>query len=222
MPKPWLKLWSALLENEKIQRLDGNQTKNWLLLLCVALRFDKRGMLPPISSIAFQIRRSLETTQQILNEMVTLKLVESSPKYYAIHDWEYWQGNAKSDAQRKREQRDKKRDKSRDIIRDNICDTSQPRSQPATREFVPKSRVEKIQENTRATPSLTQAAFPRGYARTREETAADLSAYVYERSELNGEPPVPADDRTQDLKRAAIEKLKSHRDVRRESESQPG
>ena len=107
MPKPWLKLWGSSLDSEKIQSLTGDQVKTWLNLLWIALRYDKQGELPALSTIAFQGRMPADRVESMIQEQVELGLVEKRRNRYVVHDWEYWQGDGKSDAQRKREQRDR-------------------------------------------------------------------------------------------------------------------
>jgi hypothetical protein len=109
MPKPWLKMWSSSLDNEKIQSLSGDQTKAWLCLLRIALRHDKNGELPSMSSIAFQSRIAVEQAQRDVEQLTALGLVEVRRNHYVIHDWKHWQGDGMSDAQRKRNQRDRER-----------------------------------------------------------------------------------------------------------------
>jgi hypothetical protein len=53
----------------------------------------------------------------MIEEQVSLGLVEKNGTTYVIHDWKYWQGDGMSDAQRKRNQR--ARDKKRGMSRDN-------------------------------------------------------------------------------------------------------
>lgn len=110
MPKPWLKMWSSSLDSEKIQSLSGDQFKAWMNLLWIALRYDKDGELPPMPSIAFQGRLSLQGASEMIGEQIELGLVEKHRNSYRIHDWKHWQGDALSDAERQARRRAKSRD----------------------------------------------------------------------------------------------------------------
>ena len=112
MPKPWLKMWSSSLDSEKIQSLSGDQFKAWMNLLWIALRHDHDGDLPPLPSVAFQARVSVQDATEMLRIQVELGLIEKNRNSYRIHDWKHWQGNGKSDAERKAESRDRSRDMS--------------------------------------------------------------------------------------------------------------
>ncbi len=109
MPKPWLKSWSKSLDNPKIQLLTGDQFKLWHNLLWIALRTDKNGELPTVDLIAFQLRIDRGMAVILLDEQVSLGLVEKRSSRYVIHDWHHWQGDGKSDAERKKEQRDREK-----------------------------------------------------------------------------------------------------------------
>ena len=109
MSRPWHKSWACSLDNPKIQMLTGDQFKNWSNLLWIADRHDDEGALPDIKLIAFQLRVSPNDALVLLNEQMSLGLVEMNGIGYVIHDWKHWQGDGKTDAQRKRNQRDRER-----------------------------------------------------------------------------------------------------------------
>lgn len=114
MPKPWLKLWSNILDKEKIQLLSGDQFKAWVNMLAVALRHDRDGELPELPSVAFQTRMTVAAVTETLDDLVAAGVFERRRNRYAAHDWKHWQGDGMSDAQRKAKQRAMSRDMSRD------------------------------------------------------------------------------------------------------------
>jgi hypothetical protein len=114
MAKPWYKMWTNILEKEEFFALNGDQTRRWIMFMAVAQRADDEGRLPPMKSIRFALREDEETCQKWIDEMVELHLIDIVRSRYVIHNWKRWQGDGKSDAQRKREQRERERDMSRD------------------------------------------------------------------------------------------------------------
>jgi hypothetical protein len=114
MAKPWHKSWACSLDNPKIQMLTGEQFKAWSNLLWVADRFDEEGRLPEIKIVAFQLRVTPAQALVLIEDQVSLGLIETNGTAFVIHDWRDWQGDGKTDAQRKRVQRSRERDVSRD------------------------------------------------------------------------------------------------------------
>lgn len=114
MPKPWFKMWHSTLDNFKFQSLSGDQVFTWINLMCVALKHDCDGELPSATSCAFQMRIPVDKFEKLIEEQVSLGMVDKFRSHYKIHDWEHWQGDGMSDAERKQRQRDKDRDMSRD------------------------------------------------------------------------------------------------------------
>ena len=52
----WLRLYSSVLHDPKVQRLSPALFKHWVNLLCLASEQEQRGLLPSVDDIAFTLR----------------------------------------------------------------------------------------------------------------------------------------------------------------------
>jgi hypothetical protein len=222
----WCKLWLDWLSDPKVQLMSEQNQRRLVCLFCL----QGAGHLPcKDENIAHALRITMTETIATKKEFIVNGFIN---KDWTLVNWNKRQNASSDSLSRVRKHRYMKR-------YGNVTVTL-PETLPSVTCNVTcndQNRTEQREENTiqdKATPSLSPAAFPRGRARTparsreparepaREANDADLSAFVHERSELNGEPPAPPDDRTEDLKREAIQKLKDHADRKRDSEVQPG
>src|SRR5690348_10504973 len=63
----WFRVYVDLVDNPKVQRLDGALFKALINLWCLASAND--GSLPPIDEIAFKLRMKPEKAQRVLTEL---------------------------------------------------------------------------------------------------------------------------------------------------------
>lgn len=83
----WLKLYTCVVDDPKVQRLPSDQFKLWINVLCVAREGD--GQLPQIEDLAFRIRldaQRLETELGLLYNVGLLDRLEDGS--YTPHNWE--------------------------------------------------------------------------------------------------------------------------------------
>ena len=52
----WLRLYTEVVNDPKVQKLDGESFKVWVNLLCIAKETDRSGSLPPLSDLVFLLR----------------------------------------------------------------------------------------------------------------------------------------------------------------------
>lgn len=51
---PWFRMYDEILDDAKVQRLQGEMFKTWVNILCLARR--SGGVLPPLAEMAFSLR----------------------------------------------------------------------------------------------------------------------------------------------------------------------
>lgn len=105
MSLPWLRLYVSLLDNPRVQRLSGDVFKVWINALCLTRRND--GILPGVADVAFALRLPEDETRTALQELERNGLVTNSDGEFAIKDWERWQPDSDSSAERTRRYRGK-------------------------------------------------------------------------------------------------------------------
>ncbi len=107
MSMPWLRLWDRTLDLSKAQKLDGETFKGWMNLLMLANRQNSRGKLPCQDEIAFSLRTDHASVRTLISNLLAAKLVDKKGQDLYMHDWEAWQPNEKTNADRAREWRER-------------------------------------------------------------------------------------------------------------------
>ncbi len=114
MSMPWLRLWDRTLDLSKAQKLDGETFKGWMNLLMLANRQNSRGKLPSQDEIAFSLRTDHATVRTLISSLLSAKLVDKRGQDLYMHDWEAWQPNEKTNAERAREWRNRQNGQAHD------------------------------------------------------------------------------------------------------------
>lgn len=108
----WFRLYSELLNDPKVQRLDGEMFKGWINLLCIASAND--GVLPSITDIAFALRVDENAAITLVERLLNGGLIDRlnggpDGSRYAPHGWK--QRQYKSDTSTDRVKRFRERSK---------------------------------------------------------------------------------------------------------------
>jgi hypothetical protein len=89
--KPWFRMYSDILDNEKIDHLRVPLVKVWLKLLALANVNKPRGRLPELKRIAYRLRVSQSAAAAFLAELKAAELVDREGLLWVMHDWDDWQ-----------------------------------------------------------------------------------------------------------------------------------
>ena len=79
----WLRLYSDVVSDPKVQRLPGEKFKAWINLLCVASQHD--GILPPVADLAFTLRSAEDKIIALLEDLVEKRLLDVTSDDEALH-----------------------------------------------------------------------------------------------------------------------------------------
>jgi hypothetical protein len=140
----WFRLYNEVLNDPKVQRLDGETFKSWINILCLASQ--NAGVLPCQADLAFALRITEQAAGDLLNALHDHKLLDEvqvpdSPVSYTPHNWNGRQYKSDADPTapaRSKRYRDRKRNASvtRDVTRDcydqSRADTEQSRYRTET------------------------------------------------------------------------------------------
>lgn len=176
----WFRFHTATLDDPRVQKLDGEQFKAWVNLLCLAGRGE--GRLPPIDDIAFALRMSHNDTQSMLERLLNAGLIERrngghNGYHYAPSDWDKKQ--FKSDIYVSRTRRTKHRSL-------NVSETA------------PDTETETEKEDTKDPPSLSDSAQARETLPATvfvEDGTPPWRAWVKYRADRGEPPPRPMQTR---------------------------
>ena len=103
----WFRLYDAVLDDPKVQRLPDRMFKAWINLLCLASRHG--GALPPVEDVAFALRMTPEQAVLTVGALTSSGLLDRHDEGLRIHAWETRQYQSDSSAQRMRRHREKRR-----------------------------------------------------------------------------------------------------------------
>jgi hypothetical protein len=149
----WFRVYDALLDDPKVQRLPGDLFKLWINLLCVASRHD--GRLPAShSDLCFLLRYDENDLDEGLCELEDAGLLDLNGDHYEPHNWVGRQFKSDADptaTERKRRQRDREKGVTRDG-HDNVTRTDTDTD----------TDTEKKEDALRASSSPPKYAFDRG------------------------------------------------------------
>src|ERR1039458_796616 len=102
----WFRYYTRTLDCRKVQALPPPLFKHWVNLLCVSSLHG--GVLPALSEIAFRLRFTERTAQQIVDSLCTAKLVDRNDDgTFQMHDWNEHQYVSDDVAKRVRKHREK-------------------------------------------------------------------------------------------------------------------
>ena len=143
MPYPWLCLWDRTLDIPKAQLLTGDQFKGWINLLMIANRFGASGRLPEFDEIAFGLRTDIDTAKELVNTLVIANLIDRHGNVFTMHDWELWQTQKRTNAERSAAYRAQKKALRALGERSTSAQTSADRARARVRVREEKSREER-------------------------------------------------------------------------------
>jgi len=140
-PRGWFRLYREVLDDPKVQRLDGDTFKGWINILCLASKND--GVLPCPADLAFALRITEQAAHDLLGALHDRNLldevvVRDAPASYSPHNWNGRQYKSDADLTapaRSKRYRDRKRDGvTRDETRD-CYDQNQTRPDQTQRQI---------------------------------------------------------------------------------------
>lgn len=90
-PRPWLRLYTEVADNQKVHDLPDRLVKPWLIMLAVSGSNTPRGRLPSFEKVAFKLRVKEEKAKAFVAELVTRRFIDYDGAHYVMHEWDEWQ-----------------------------------------------------------------------------------------------------------------------------------
>ena len=119
----WFRLHADLVDNPKVQSLNGPLFKAWVNLMCIACFND--GLLPDIQRIAYRLKLSEDRTSSLIRGLVNLKLIDESDGVLTIHDWDEWQFRPENSRASSTERVRRHRERMKQVKRDETPETDE-------------------------------------------------------------------------------------------------
>lgn len=86
----WLRLYTGILDDPKVQRLEAEHFKGWVNVLCIAKEND--GLLPSIGDMAFLLRMTEAETNSLIAVLAKCGLIDRTDfGPLTPHNWHKWQ-----------------------------------------------------------------------------------------------------------------------------------
>lgn len=176
----WLRLYTDVRDDPKVQRLPDATFKHWINLLCLAK--EHGGLIPPLEDVAYKLKMADADAKRLVEELVERKLLDRTDEGLSPHNWENRQFLSDDDptaairARRYRTRnvtRNVTRDATGDVtgdVTDYVTDASRP---PDTETDTEQSRAEQRQSRGGSGETPSPAASRAGRARPRRPVQCD-------------------------------------------------
>jgi hypothetical protein len=128
----WFRVYSGLVDDPKVQRLDPALFKALINLWCLASAND--GVLPPIDEIAFKLRIKREKAQRLLTELRAADLIDDDERGARPHNWDVRQFKSDGSTSRVKRFRERRRNVSPTVSEtgpESETDTEAERKNPS-------------------------------------------------------------------------------------------
>jgi hypothetical protein len=83
----WLRLYSSVLHDPKVQMLPPALFKGWVNLLCLANESEPRGVLPDTETIAWALHMTAEEAVTLLETLQATGLIDTCDDGLSPHNW---------------------------------------------------------------------------------------------------------------------------------------
>lgn len=107
--RPWLRLYSELLNDPKVQNLPDSMFKAYINTLCIAGMAKPRGTIPPLEDYAFLLHVGKKQAEKIRNFLKISELLEENSDGFFIHNWDERQFESDNVTIRTQRHREKKK-----------------------------------------------------------------------------------------------------------------
>lgn len=146
----WFRIYSEMLNDLKVQRLEPEVFKHWVNLLCVASEAKERGHLPyDIEQIAFKLRISPQKATEVVGVLKQAGLLDQTDDGLIPHNWYSWQCESDNSTERVRKHREKQ------ALNGNVSETGRNVTETDRNVSVtPQTRQDKTRSDPDPDPDL--------------------------------------------------------------------
>lgn len=109
MKRPWIRLYTEIVNDPKVCRLSDQLHRTWIGCLCIAA--DSDGFLPPDTDVAFALRLPEKTATSRLLSLVNAGLIDREGDAFRMHGWDNRQYESDSSTERAKRSKQRSRDK---------------------------------------------------------------------------------------------------------------
>ncbi len=85
----WFRFYPEALNDPKVQQLPAALFRQWINVLCIAAERDGDdwGSLPPMTQLAYQLRKSEAATATLVDRLSAAGLLDHNDGIYSPHNW---------------------------------------------------------------------------------------------------------------------------------------
>ena len=106
----WFRFYHRVAHDPKVQTLPAELFKAWVNILCLSSESSDRWTVPNIEHLSFHLRMENGAVHRVLEALSKRGLLDLIEGHHVIHDWDYWQADSDSAAERMREYRRRKKE----------------------------------------------------------------------------------------------------------------
>lgn len=138
--RPWIRLYTDLPSNPKVQRLPPPLFKFWVNCLCL---YGKKGFLPEVKDISWALNIRENQVSENIGQLTSCGLFDELEDGVTPHDWDELQFESDTSRERQKAYRDRKLNRHHSVTRDvtrDVTVTPQEQSRVDTEQI--QSRTE--------------------------------------------------------------------------------
>lgn len=174
----WLRLYTEILNDPKVQRLPDSLFRAYINFLCIAKEYSNDGVLPPKKDIAFFLRCPENSVKKFCDGLEKAELLDADGDTLIVHGWnnrQYESDNDPTANMRKRRQRE--RNKTQDVT-DDVTDMSRVTSRPC------HENVTRTETETETEIEIENIRVPQDYTLNRfiPPSLIEVKTYCKERN----------------------------------------
>lgn len=140
MSRPWIRLYTDVPSNPKVQLLSPTLFKFWVNCLCL---YGKKGTMPDVAYIAWITKMSIDAAQDKIDNLVEYGLFLQEDGVITPHDWDELQFESDTSRDRQRKYRERQAKRNGDVtvtVQDqNRPETDQRQTRAETERATPES-----------------------------------------------------------------------------------
>ena len=147
MAKTWIKLYTEILSDPKMGRMNDKMFRRTIELFLIAGKEDRDGMLPSLDDIAWSLHSTVKEIQTVLSDLKTIGIIEEKSEGYLIEHFSERQNSdsSRSEINRRYYENSKLR-KSEIQTSENLNKTSESDNSQSENKTGKKSEIQTLEE----------------------------------------------------------------------------
>ena len=147
MAKTWIKLYTEILSDPKMGRMNDKMFRRTIELFLIAGKEDRDGMLPSLDDIAWSLHSTVKEIQTVLSDLKSIGIIEEKSEGYLIKHFSERQNSDSSRSEINRRYYENSKLRKSEIQTSEILNkTSESDNRQSENKTAKKSEIQTIEE----------------------------------------------------------------------------